>query len=567
MKVQERNRNKRYYISLMALTIVLSAVLWLFIQQYMGLFQTTLNEETETYMEEIARQVTIVMNERVDGNLQNLQSDALTVEAMGSRTPAQFTDYLRSEANRFGYTWLSLANTNGIAISSIGSSYHVSNRPHYLAALKGETAVSEIISSGVGSPDCIEYAVPVYKGGSVAGVLLASYTLDTFRDVLQVNMFKMQSSAMVVNGQGVVIVNPGGAASYNFFQTLKKDPTVAPDEQNRLIEAVSTGKSGVLTYAPEGVTSMLYYQPLGINDWSILISVPTDAVIYKTNLFFKGILYAGGAIALLVGGLMLALICLQQRNRKRLETILYVDPITGGATQARFELDASKLIASQKSGDYALVQMNLQKFKLINASFGREAGNKTLSYIYKTIAGQISGDELVARLTADKFGLLLQFHSKEELSTRLAALCAEINSFNKLSRYQYILQFELGVCLVNESGVPFEIFLERTNFAHQYGSRLQMDQNSIAFYDDVERSVILQEKEIENRMEKALESGEFEMFLQPKYELEHNTIGGAEALVRWNSPDKGLIYPNDFIPLFERNGFVVKLDLYMFEQA
>ncbi|MEG2679521.1 MAG: EAL domain-containing protein, partial [Oscillospiraceae bacterium] len=422
-------------------------------------------------------------------------------------------------------------------------------------------------SSGVGSPDCIEYAVPVYKGGSVAGVLLASYTLDTFRDVLQVNMFKMQSSAMVVNGQGVVIVNPGGAASYNFFQTLKKDQTVEPDEQNRLIEAVSTGKSGVLTYAPEGVTSMLYYQPLGINDWSILISVPTDAVIYKTNLFFKGILYAGGAIALLVGGLMLALVCLQQRNRKRLETILYVDPITGGATQARFELDASKLIASQKSGDYALVQMNLQKFKLINASFGREAGNKTLSYIYKTIAGQISGDELVARLTADKFGLLLQFHSKEELSTRLAALCAEINSFNKLSRYQYILQFELGVCLVNESGVPFEIFLERTNFAHQYGSRLQMDQNSIAFYDDVERSVILQEKEIENRMEKALESGEFEMFLQPKYELEHNTIGGAEALVRWNSPDKGLIYPNDFIPLFERNGFVVKLDLYMFEQA
>ncbi|MEG0441764.1 MAG: hypothetical protein RR544_05635, partial [Oscillospiraceae bacterium] len=131
------------------------------------------------------------------------------------------------------------------------------------------------------------------------------------------------------------------------------------------IQAVSTGESGVLTYAPEGVTSMLYYQPLGINDWSILISVPTEAVIDKTNLFFKGILYAGGAIVLLIGGLMLALVCLQQRNQKRLEAILYVDPVTGGATQARFELDASKLIASQKNHSYALVQMNLQKFKLI----------------------------------------------------------------------------------------------------------------------------------------------------------------------------------------------------------
>ncbi|MEG2951569.1 MAG: cache domain-containing protein, partial [Clostridia bacterium] len=188
--------------------------LWFLISQYISRFQTTLNEETETYMEEIARQVTMVMNERVDGNLENLQSGAMTVAAMGTRTPAQFKSYLQSEAKRFGYTWLSLADTNGIAISSVGSSYHVSSRPHYLAALKGETVVSEIISSGVGSPDCIEYAVPVYKGGNVAGVLLASYTLDTFRDVLQVNMFDMQGSAMVINGQGVVVVNPGSTASY-----------------------------------------------------------------------------------------------------------------------------------------------------------------------------------------------------------------------------------------------------------------------------------------------------------------------------------------------------------------
>ncbi|MEG2138277.1 MAG: EAL domain-containing protein, partial [Oscillospiraceae bacterium] len=567
MKVQERNRNKRYYISLMALTIVLSAVLWLFIQQYMGLFQTTLNEETETYMEEIARQVTIVMNERVDGNLQNLQSDALTVEAMGSRTPAQFTDYLRSEANRFGYTWLSLANTNGIAISSIGSSYHVSNRPHYLAALKGETAVSEIISSGVGSPDCIEYAVPVYKGGSVAGVLLASYTLDTFRDVLQVNMFDMQGSAMVIDSRGIVVVSQNDAESYNFFQSLKKDRTVSDTERNSFIEAVSAGKSGVLTYSAEGITSMLYYQPLGINDWSILISVPSNVVTYKATMLFNGIVYIGGAIALLIGGLMLALVCLQHRNRKHLETILYVDPVTGGATQARFELDASKLIASQQSGSYALVQMNLQKFKLINTTFGREAGNKTLSYIYKTIGAQLEANELVARLSADQFGLLLQFHSKEELSQRLADLCTEINSFNKTARNQYLLQFDLGICLVKEQGLSFEVLLERANFARQHGSKLQMNQSIIAFYDDVERSIILMEKEIENSMEQALENGEFEMYLQPKYELEHNTIGGAEALVRWNSPEKGMIYPNDFIPLFERNGFVVKLDLFMFQQA
>ncbi|MEG1578489.1 MAG: EAL domain-containing protein, partial [Oscillospiraceae bacterium] len=404
-------------------------------------------------------------------------------------------------------------------------------------------------------------------GGSVAGVLLASYTLDTFRDVLQVNMFDMQGSAMVIDSRGIVVVSQNDAESYNFFQSLKKDRTVSDTERNSFIEAVSAGKSGVLTYSAEGITSMLYYQPLGINDWSILISVPSNVVTYKATMLFNGIVYIGGAIALLIGGLMLALVCLQHRNRKHLETILYVDPVTGGATQARFELDASKLIASQQSGSYALVQMNLQKFKLINTTFGREAGNKTLSYIYKTIGAQLEANELVARLSADQFGLLLQFHSKEELSQRLADLCTEINSFNKTARNQYLLQFDLGICLVKEQGLSFEVLLERANFARQHGSKLQMNQSIIAFYDDVERSIILMEKEIENSMEQALENGEFEMYLQPKYELEHNTIGGAEALVRWNSPEKGMIYPNDFIPLFERNGFVVKLDLFMFQQA
>ncbi|MEG0765710.1 MAG: diguanylate cyclase, partial [Pseudoflavonifractor sp.] len=547
MKAQKKDRNTLYYISLMVLAIGLSAVLWFFIRQYTGLFQATLNEETETYMQEIAQQVTMVMNERVDGNLQNLQSGAKTVEAMGERTPGIFTTYLQAEARRFGYTQLALANLDGIAINSLGSSYHVSSRPHYLAALRGETAVSEIISSGVGAPDCIEYAVPVYLGGNVAGVLMASYTLDTFRDLVQVNMFDMQGSAMVVDGRGIVVVSQDETASYNFFQTLKKDKTVDDAARDGFIEGVSTGKSGVLTYAPEGDTSMLYCQPLGINDWSILISVPSDVVTYKTSLFFRGIVYIGGAIALLIGGLMLALVYLQYRNRKRLETILYVDPVTGGATQARLEADANRLIAGQKADGYALVQMNLQKFKLINTTFGREAGNKTLCYIYKTIEAQLKPNELAARLSADQFGLLLEFHSKEDLSGRLAALCTEINRFNKTARNQYLLQFDLGICLVKEPGLSFEVLLERANFARQHGSKLQMKQSIIAFYDDVERSIILQEKEIENSMEQALENGEFELYLQPKYELEHNTIGGAEALVRWNSPEKGMIYPNDFI--------------------
>ncbi|MGN1206441.1 MAG: EAL domain-containing protein, partial [Eubacterium sp.] len=75
------------------------------------------------------------------------------------------------------------------------------------------------------------------------------------------------------------------------------------------------------------------------------------------------------------------------------------------------------------------------------------------------------------------------------------------------------------------------------------------------------------EKHLEMRMEQALENGEFVPYLQPKYELANETIAGAEALVRWVSPEEGMILPGEFIPLFEKNGFIIELDLFMFEQV
>lgn len=78
---------------------------------------------------------------------------------------------------------------------------------------------------------------------------------------------------------------------------------------------------------------------------------------------------------------------------------------------------------------------------------------------------------------------------------------------------------------------------------------------------------MVREKEIENKMQDALKNHEFEVYLQPKVELKGETIAGAEALVRWNDPEYGLISPAEFIPIFEKNGFIVNLDLYMFEQV
>ena len=87
------------------------------------------------------------------------------------------------------------------------------------------------------------------------------------------------------------------------------------------------------------------------------------------------------------------------------------------------------------------------------------------------------------------------------------------------------------------------------------------------FYSDLDRLKLMREKDMENRMQDALNAGEFVVYLQPKLSLKDDTISGAEALVRWQDPERGLIPPDEFIPFFEKNRFIVEVDLYVFDQV
>ena len=128
-------------------------------------------------------------------------------------------------------------------------------------------------------------------------------------------------------------------------------------------------------------------------------------------------------------------------------------------------------------------------------------------------------------------------------------------------------QIEFGVYVIENKDMPFPEMIDRAKLAlketlRQAGSKLRY-----AFYDDAARSRMFREKQLSDVMEDALKNREFQVYLQPKYHLPEEKIGGAEALVRWCSRAEGMIYPDEFIPLFEKNGFVVTLDLWVFEEV
>ena len=113
--------------------------------------------------------------------------------------------------------------------------------------------------------------------------------------------------------------------------------------------------------------------------------------------------------------------------------------------------------------------------------------------------------------------------------------------------------------------LSLSLYIDRANIAKKYTSA--RNTNYICYFTDDMNKNLNMKNMIESEMVRALSKGEFVVYYQPKYELANDTIIGAEALVRWNHKEKGIISPGVFIPVFERNGFIVDLDFYVYEQV
>lgn len=191
------------------------------------------------------------------------------------------------------------------------------------------------------------------------------------------------------------------------------------------------------------------------------------------------------------------------------------------------------------------------------------AGDELLKYIADLLIRAVKNrnDITFGRMDADIFCFCMSYENTKEL----------VESFNKmrdiLSRYP--LDFDIvpifGVYLIAGKKITPNHMYDRANLAakHCKGNYIR----NYAFYTRQMSQEIEKEQRIVNSMKSALENHEFVVYYQPKYGLSDNQIAGAEALVRWKHPERGMISPGEFIPVFERNGFITKLDYYVWEQT
>lgn len=276
------------------------------------------------------------------------------------------------------------------------------------------------------------------------------------------------------------------------------------------------------------------------------------------------IVMMSGLLALVIAvfiGLIFYIIHRQRKSERELKVVAYIDPITNRYNYSKLKVDAqAKLFANYKRL-YALVSMDVDKFKVLNDMYGYERGNEVLRTIGDVVASQLDEDEMFGRMVSDHFTILMKFDDEKALCERLDLI---VKGIHEKVNVTYV-QMSVGVYVISDPGVDFSLMNDRANMAKKENKR---NANiGYVFYEDAMRELFIKESELEGDMHHALATKQFEVYLQPKYGLPQASICGAEALVRWNHSTKGFLLPKDFIPLFEQNGFIVQLDFYMLEEV
>lgn len=220
----------------------------------------------------------------------------------------------------------------------------------------------------------------------------------------------------------------------------------------------------------------------------------------------------------------------------------------------------AKRIRDDTGHKYAVIQFDVIGFKFINDRYGEAMGNELLTYFNDMLQIYCGESAIFCRLSADVFMIVTPYEEISDIYGFIRGLEIGISGYKGIK-----YTFAFGVYLVTDRNIPTRLMGDSAGMA-----RISIKGNAlenIGFYNQDIKNSMKNKRNIEDKMRSALQNGEFVMYLQPKYNIHESRIIGAEALVRWIDPEIGIIPPNDFIPVFEKNGFVVKIDEYIWECA
>lgn len=452
-----------------------------------------------------------------------------------------------------------IADKDGISTIK-GKVLDISARKYFRLSMTGVPNISDQTISRLNGEDIFIISVPVYCDNSIVGTIQKYYTAAQMHDLFSLSLFSSEAYVYVINKEGYILLHTNHKncleKSDNFFRNLYEDGDKASSTQIR--DDVHNNNGGFLETTDansENIYSV--YTPIyNVHDWYLITSVPTKAVAPNSQkiitLFF--------ATLIVLTFVFTSSIAYFQRyknqQRAALEKIAFVDPVTGGNTFNKFLVDTETILKDNPDSTFAILKFDIDNFKYINNFYGFDFGDKVLKQINLNISACLHKNELLARMSGDNFVALLTNFKPE----RLDAMLCFVNSEEDVTVY-----FSAGVYEVRDHQENINLMVDKAGTASQTvkGSlNKKLSYYSFKFDEETRNN-----EQMKRTVKQAIADKRFFPFYQPKIDINTGRLVGAEALARMFDKDGKMISPAQFIPISEKTGLILDIDMIIFEKV
>lgn len=524
---------------------------------YMNLLNKNITDNTKKNLNEVSKKNANAIHMGMEDNLTLLNSFAEYVQFEDLSNKEVIVEKLAKVVKKNDFKRMAIADLNGDCYTTDGIHINISEREYFQKAMKGEANISAILNDYIGDESKINaYATPLYQNEVLQGVAVIVKETKDVAETLLVKSFDGEGISFLVDDSSEIVLRSDDKKEldiHNLEQLKFRDDAKKYKDKNT---------SGVLPFTLGNKEYYMAFEPLKINDWFVISIVPFSVIASEIASFTSMAALTWIAIIAVFMVLLWYIYIIWQRHNRRLEAVLYKDTLTGYANFNQFKEDVAKRLSNANEHYGSLIEFDIDDFKMFNKFYGYANGDELLKTIMRVANLYCGSDEYCARISDDRFVMYWSDSSVEAITRRINAMYSNATTVFESDHMGMKFQLCFGIFVLDEEHRHLMKSLDKAIYAKNFIKN--KSGNYISFYNEEMYQQILRIRRIEERMETALENGEFIVYLQPKVDVITEQIVAAEALVRWLTPEGKLISPGEFIPLFERNGFLEKLDLYVF---